>query len=159
MTQTIDWTARGISWAEEDVSKQHGDHATDRVVIGKAQIPVVQDLAKFTAEYGEPCVLGILDGTSIRVMAQDVNRSGLAKGLKVEEIRQRIDARLRGVRNRPLAGPTKTVLVYMLPNGEKFAGTTLVEFQQQYLAALVDQGVGAQVARTIAQNQNPEGLK
>lgn len=159
MTQTIDWAARGISWAEEDVSKQHGDHATDRVVIGKAQIPVVQDLAKFTAEYGEACVLGILDGTSIRVMAQDVNRSGIAKNLKADEIRQRIDARLRGVRNRPLGGGVKTVIVYMLPNGQQYKGTSLVEFQQEYMSALVDAGVPAEVARTLATQQNPEGLK
>lgn len=155
----INWADRGISWSQEDVSKQHGDHATDRVVIGKAQIPVVTDLAKFTAEYGEACVLGILDGTSLRVMAQDVNRSGLAKQLKAEEIQQRIDARLRGIRNRPLAGATKTVVVYMLPNGERYNGTSLVEFQQAYLSALVDAGVPAEVARTLATGQNPEGLK
>lgn len=157
--ESINWADRGISWTQEDVSKQHGDHATDRVVIGQAQIPVVNDLDKFRKEYGDACVLGILDGTSIRVMAQDVNRSGLTKGLKAEEIRQRIDARLRGIRNRPLAGATKTVVVYMLPNGQRYNGTSLVEFQQAYLAALVDAGVPTEVARTLASGQNPEGLK
>lgn len=156
---TINWTDRGITWVEEDVSKQHGDHATDRVVIGKAQIPVVENLDKFRQEYGDACVLGILDGTSIRVMAQDVNRSGISKGLAKDEIRQRIDARLRGVRNRPLAGATKTVVVYMLPNGQRYEGTSLAEFQAAYLAALVDAGVDSAVARTIATSQNPEGLK
>lgn len=155
---TINWEARGIIWATEDVSKQHGDHATDRVVIGKAQIPVVNDLDKFRQEYGDACILGVLDGTSIRVMAQDVNRSGIAKNLSVDEIRQRIDARLRGVRNRPLAGVTKTVVVYMLPSGQRYEGTSLVEFQQQYLAALVDAGVDSAVARMLAEQQAPEGL-
>jgi hypothetical protein len=157
---SINWADRGISWMTEDVSKQHGSHATDKVVIGKAQIPVVTDLEKFRAEYGDSCVLGILDGTSIRVMAQDVNRSGLAKGLKPSEIQARIDARLRGIRNRPLGGTTVvTKLVYVLPNGEKFTGQTLVEFQQAYLAALVDANVPVEVAKTLAAQQNPEGLK
>lgn len=158
--ESINWADRGISWQTEDVSKQHGSHATDKVVIGKAQIPVVTDLEKFRSEYGDACVLGILDGTSIRVMAQDVNRTSLAKGLKADEIKARIDARLRGIRNRPLGGTTVvTKLVYVLPNGEKYTGTSLVEFQSEYMAALVDAGVPAEVARTLAEGQNPEGLK
>lgn len=153
MTQTIDWALRGISWVTEDVSKQHGDHATDRVVIGKAQIPVVSDLDAFRKEYGDACILGILDGTSIRVMAQDVNRSGLAKKLSADEIRQRIDARLRGIRNRSLGGTVKEVTVYLLPNGEKWTGTDETSYQAEYMAALVDAGVDAAVARTLATQQ------
>jgi hypothetical protein len=153
MTQTTDWALRGISWSEEDVSKQHGDHATDRVVIGKAQIPVVSDLDAFRKEYGDACILGILDGTSIRVMAQDVNRSGIAKKLSADEIKQRIDARLRGIRNRPLAGGVKEVPVYLLPSGTKWTGTNEVEFQQAYLADLVDAGVDTVVATMLAKQQ------
>lgn len=151
----INWLDRGISWVAEAVSKQHGDHATDRVVIGQATIPVVVDLDKFRLEYGDACVLGILDGTSIRVMAQDVNRSGIAKGLKTDEIRQRIDARLRGIRNRPLAGATKTVevKVYNLPNGQKYTGSDVAEFQAAFAAALIDAGVDSSVALTLAKQQ------
>lgn len=157
---SINWAERGISWSVEDVSKQHGEHATDKRVIGKAQIPVVTDLDAFRQEYGDACVLGIMDGTSIRVMAQDVNRSGIAKNLKADEIRQRIDARLRGIRNRPLASTiVVTKLVYMLPSGEKFEGTTLAEYQAEYLACLIDAGVPSEVARTLAEGQTPEGLK
>lgn len=162
MTQTqIDWAARGITWSVEPVSKVYGENnQSDKRVLGDAQILVVNDLEKFRAEYGDACVLGVMDGTSIRVMSQDVNRSGLAKGLGVEEIRSRIDARLRGTRNRPVGGVvTKEVLVYLLPNGQKFEGTTLVEYQQQYLAALVDAGVDSAVARTLATQQSPAGLK
>ncbi len=161
MTQTqIDWAARGISWAEEPVAKVFGENnQSDKRVIGNAQIPVVNDLDLFRKEYGDACVLGILDGTSIRVMAQDVNRTGITKGLPKEEIRARIDARLRGVRNRPLGGGTKEVLVYLLPNGTKFTGTSLVEYQQQYMAALVDAEVPAAVAQALAMQQKPEGLK
>lgn len=156
---TINWDDRGITWMTEEVSKQHGPNGSDRTVIGKAQIPQVTDLTKFRAEYGDACILGILDGTSIRVMAQDVNRSGLAKGLNPEEIKGRIDARLRGIRNRPTGGVTKTIMVYTLPNGQRYTGTSLVEYQQGYLAALVDAGIPADVARNLAMGQQPEGLK
>lgn len=163
MTQIaqIDWAARGITWAEEEVSKVFGENnQSDKRVIGLAQIPVVVDLDLFRKEYGDACVLGILDGTSIRVMAQDVSRTGLTKGIAKEEIRARVDARLRGVRNRPTGGTvTKEVLVYLLPNGQKFEGSTLVEYQQQYIAALVDAGVDAAVAKTLGAQQNPAGLK
>lgn len=144
------WEDMGISWSEEDVSRQQGPHATDRVVIGKAQIPVVSDLDKFRTHFGDSVVLGILDGTSIRVQAQDVSRTGIAKGLKVSEIRERMYLRLKGIRNRPLAGEVKTVVKYPLPGGAFYTGTDLVEYQQQYVAALVDLGTPAEVARTIA---------
>lgn len=162
MTQIIiNWADRGITWAEEEVSKVFGENnQSDKRVIGLAQIPVVVDLDLFRKEYGDACVLGILDGTSIRVMAQDVSRTGLTKGLAKDEIRSRVDARLRGVRNRPTGGTTTvTKLVYLLPSGKEFTGATLVEFQQQYLADLVDAGVDAAVARMLATQQTPAGLK
>lgn len=143
----------GIEWVEETVQKQHGDHATDRAVLnGKAQIPVVRDLAPFVAEFSEAAVLGSLDGTSIRVMAQDVNRRLLAKGEKPETIRAAIVNRLRGIRNAGARGG-KTVNRYALPNGEFYTGTDLVEYQQLYTVALVDLGTPADVARTIGANQ------
>lgn len=148
------WEEMGISWAEETVSRQHGPHATDRVVIGTAQIPIVKDLSKFTAHFGESVVLGVMDGTSIRVQAQDVSRTGIAKGLKAEEIRERMYLRLKGIRNRPLAGETKEVKVYRLPNGQDYKGTDVTEFRQLYAAALVDSGVPAAVATTLANSQN-----
>jgi hypothetical protein len=148
---TIDWTARGIVWMEEEVSEQTGDHATDRRVLGKAQMPVVKDLNAFVAEYGEGAVLGSLDGTSIRVMAQDVNRTGLRKRLTADEIKLRIDGRLRGIRSRAIANVvTKEVTVYPLPGGATYKGTDNTEYQQAYIAALVDLGTPADVAMTIA---------
>lgn len=147
------WEARGISWAEEEVSELAGEHATDKRSLGMAQIPVVKDLSKFVAEYGEGAVLGSLDGTSIRVMAQDVNRTGLRKRLTKEEIRQRIDGRLRGIRARGVPS-VKEVTVYALPDGTKYTGTNEAEYQGAYMAALVDQGVDAAVARVIATSQH-----
>lgn len=141
----------GIEWTTEPVQKQAGDHATDRRVIGMAQIPVVRDLDAFAKEFGAECVLGILDGTSVRVMAQDVNRRGLSKGgndAKPEILRAAVINRLRGVRNSG-SRTVKTVKVYTLPNGETYTGTDETEYQQLYIAALVDAGTPASVATTI----------
>lgn len=149
----INWEERGIVWIEEEVSEQAGDHATDRRTLGKAQIPVVKGLEAFVKEYGEGAVLGSLDGTSIRVMAQDVNRTGLRKRLSKDEIRLRIDGRLRGIRARGVPS-VKEVAVYVLPNGERFTGTSETDYQAAYMAALVDAGVDAAVARTIATQQH-----
>ena len=143
----------GIEWVEETVQKQHGDHATDRAVLnGKAQIPVVRDLTAFVAEFSEAAVLGSLDGTSIRVMAQDVNRRLLAKGEKPDTIRAAIINRLRGIRNAGSRG-AKVVTKYALPDGTFYTGSDLVEYQQAYVAALVDLGTPADVARQIGANQ------
>ncbi|MGH7883414.1 MAG: hypothetical protein ACREN8_11025 [Candidatus Dormibacteraceae bacterium] len=148
------WDDIGIEWEVEDVSKQHGDHATDRVIIGKAQMPITTDLAKFQAHFGDACILGIMDGTSVRVMAQDVNRRMLQKGCKAPEIREAIYNRLKGVRNAGTRTVTvKTVKVYSLPNGTTYDGTDLVEYQQLYVSALTEQGVPAATAVAIAQNQ------
>jgi len=155
MSNNIDWTARGIKWIEEDVSEQAGDHATDRRVLGKAQMPVVFDLKAFVAEYGEQAVLGSLDGTSIRVMAQDVNRTGLRKRISADEIRSRIDSRLRGIRSRAIA-TVKEVVKYPLPGGKFYTGTDLAEYQAEYTAALVDLGTPADVAMTIAKSMSLE---
>jgi hypothetical protein len=149
---TINWESRGIVWLTEDVSERAGPNGTDTRVLGKAQIPQVTNLSAFVQEYGEGAVLGSLDGTSIRVMAQDVNRRGIVKRLSAEEIRTRIDGRLRGIRPRGVP-ETKEVLVYALPNGDVFTGTDEIEYQQEYAAALVEMGVEAEMALTIAKNQ------
>lgn len=154
-----DWNALGIEWIQEPVSKQAGDHATDRQVIGNAEMPIVKDLTKFIEGFGEGVVLGIMDGTSLRVMAQDVNRRLLPKGDRGEVIREAIYNRLRGVRNTGTRTPvTVTVKVYSLPpmsdgTPQTYKGTDLIEYQQAYLAALVDNGIEVAVAQQIAQMQ------
>lgn len=144
----------GIEFVSEEVAKQNGDNRSDKVTFHRsARIAVVRDLPKFTAAFGDECVLGILDGTSIRVMSQDVNRRMLAKGATDSEIEAAIINRLRGVRNASRGGTT-TIVKYALPNGEFYTGTDEVEFQQLYTEALVAQGVPAAVALGIAQNQH-----
>lgn len=144
----------GITFTAEPVAKRAGPNATDRKVIGNGQIAVVTDLTKFVEHFGAPVVLGIMDGTSVRVMSQDVSRRGLEATPKhtPEQIQDAIYNRLKGVRNRG-AATTKEIIVHILPDGTKYTGDNLVEFQQQYAAALVDAGVDSDTALLIAQNQ------
>lgn len=146
-----DWASYGIAWVQEPVSKQMGDHATDKRIIGTAEMPIVEDLTKFVAHFGESVVLGIMDGTSVRVMAQDVNRRLIQKGQKGEAIRDAIYNRLMGTRN--ASRGSVTVTVYKLPDGTEYKGTNEVEYQQAYTAALVDMGTPADIAMQIGSNQ------
>lgn len=150
-----DYAEMGLRFDMEVVSKQRGDHASDRVEIGNAQIAVVTDLEKFRTAFSDATVLGILDGTSIRVMSQDVSRRSLEKGVKAADVIQAgIINRLRGVRN---SGGTRTITVtkvsYALPDGTKYEGADETEYQQLFAAALVDAGVPSAAALAIAGNQ------
>jgi len=150
-----DYAEMGLTFATESVSKQRGDHASDRVELGNGQIAIVTDLEKFRTAFSDECVLGILDGTSIRVMSQDVSRRLLNKGTKkAEDIQAAIINRLKGVRN-STGGGVRTVIknVYALPDGTKYEGESEVEYQQAYAAALVDAGVPSAAALAIAANQ------
>ena len=152
---TENYAEMGLRFDTEEVSKQRGDHASDRVVLGNGQIAVVTDLDKFREAFTDSCVLGILDGTSIRVMSQDVSRRLLNKGTKkAEDIQAAIINRLKGVRNSSGGGVrTVTKTVYNLPDGTKYEGDSETEYQQQYAAALVDAGVPTEAALAIAANQ------
>jgi len=150
-----DYAEMGLRFDAEVVSKQRGDHASDRVELGNGQIAVVTDLEKFRAAFSDATILGILDGTSIRVMSQDVSRRLLNKGTKAADVIQSaIINRLHGVRNSTGGGVrTITKNVYALPDGTKYDGESEVEYQQAYAAALVDAGVPSAAALAIASNQ------
>lgn len=144
------WDELGIKWSEEQVRRQNGDNASDKAALrGTAQIPVVQDLDKFVAHFGANCVLGIMDGTSIRVMAQDVNRRLLAKGADAESIREAVYNRLKGVRNASTPATVRTIVKYPLADGTFYTGTDLTEYKQAALAAYVDKGVPVEVAQGL----------
>lgn len=148
------WNERGISWSLEPVAKRMGSNDSDKRVIGECPIAVVTDLDKFRKAYGDACVLGIMDGTSLRVICQDIGRKGIEAKASVETMKERIDARLRGIRNSPIA-TTKVVevKVYALPNGKVYSGTDLGEYRREYAAALVDAGIDGTVAVTLANMQ------
>src|SRR5436853_7488124 len=95
-----DYAEMGLRFDAEEVSKQHGPNGSDRVSLGNGQIAVVTDLEKFRMAFTDSVVLGILDGTSIRVMSQDVSRRLVGKAQKkAEDIQAAMINRLRGVRN------------------------------------------------------------
>ncbi len=147
------WTDIGIVWNTEQVSKQHGPHATDKKVLGDAQIPTVVDLTLFREHFGDEAVLGSMNGTSIRVSAQAVCRQELSKDAKCapSKMRNAVYNRMKSVRNAP--GGTRVIQVFTLPNGQKYNGSDLTEYRQLYAAALVDSGVPSSVALSIAEQQ------
>lgn len=143
----------GIRFDLEEVAKQSGDNRSDKVTFHrKAPIVIVENVEKFRAAFGDDTILAIFDGTSIRVKSQAIARRMLTKGATNEEIEAANVNMLRGVRNATRGGTT-TVTKYALPNGQFYTGTNETEFQAAYLAALVDAGVPADVARGIAVNQ------
>ena len=146
------WEELGISWETETVRHQAGDHATDKVTLGEAQIAVVTDLDLFKAAVGEEVILKIMDGTSIRVMAQDVGRRMLKAGSKnIEAMREAVYNRILGQRNS--GGPRiREGKVYPRPKGGTYKGTDAVEYQQTYLSELVDLGTPLAVAQSIVAN-------
>lgn len=142
------WEDLGIRWEQETVRHQAGDHATDKVELGQAQIAVVEDLDKFRRAVGDDVILGILDGTSIRVATQDTGRRVLKQGIKsVDAMREAAWNRIVG--NRASGPRVREVKVYPLPGGGKWSGTDVVEYQQSYLAALVDNGVPVDAAKAV----------
>lgn len=149
------WNALGLGWEVSAVKRQHGDHATDRVTLGDAQLPVIVDLDAFRANVpqADDILKGIWNGTSARVQAQDVSRRALEAGQKdPEAIREAVYNRLLGVRAAPTA--TKS---YPLPNGEKYIGTDLTAYKQAVMVAAYDVAVAAgatpELANTMAKLQ------
>lgn len=145
----MDTNELGITWATEPVSKRAGPNATDaKIWRTDAQIPVVSDLEKFRAAFTDVPVLASLNGTSFRVMAQDIARSRPAN-TPVATLRELVINRIRGIRSRGVAA-TVTVTRYPLPGGSFYIGTDEVEYQQEYTAALVELGTLAAVATQVA---------
>lgn len=139
---TRNWDNYGIAWETETVKKG------DKEYVG-AEIPTVKDLQKFVsmlkASGGD--VVNILNmSNSIRVASQDVKRNNPNIGR--DELRERIWNRLSGIRAARSA--TKTIVV-VLPDGKKYEGTSRVDLIAAYLAAAVDVGIPAEVARGIAE--------
>lgn len=141
--------AQGIVWTSEEVSEQHGEHATDRVVVcSDAQIPNVSDLGKFRAAFGDAPVLSAINGTSIRVTAQRINRKHAKRS--ATERREMILNAIKGLRN---AATATTVVVYRFP---RMDGEGLVEYsgnsEAELVAALVDAEWPAEMAMKAARS-------
>lgn len=141
-----DDTNLGIVWEVEVVHEQAGDHATDRIVkASDAQIPVIVDLEKFRKEFGDNYLLRAMNGTSLRVMAQRVNR---AMSTKPEQ--ERRDAILNVIKGTRNTGPRVSIPTYRVPTPDftdvvEYRGTSAPEF----MAALVDAGYNVDTAKKI----------
>lgn len=149
------WEDTGISWLEEKVSTKAGNTKVE--VSGTAQIPQVDDVQKALEHFGEEAFKGGLNGTSWRVAAQDVNRRLLPTKPTVEQLREAVYNRLKGIRNAAVGVRTVTVKVYTLADGTSFVPDAnkstqenTVALQAAATAALVDKGVPAEIARSIA---------
>jgi hypothetical protein len=152
----------GLVWLVETVNTEPDDTGSVKVIASdNAQILSIADYDNFTANFprAKDILLGIANGTSLRVMAQDVNRRNPKKS--VEERRTAIVNRLAGVRNAgartvvtKIVEKIVTVRKAPLPGGTFYEGENEVEYRAAYIAALVDQGVPAATATTIANTVN-----
>jgi len=150
----------GIEFLRETVSKQSGANASDRKVLGEAPIAKVTSVAKYIAHFGEDSFLGAVNGTSIRVMSQDVGRRGIAAGHSWDQMCESIYNRMRGTRNRATQTVKivekiveKEVVMHPLPDKTMYTGTDEMEYRQTYMALLVETGVPVDLARQIAESQ------
>lgn len=117
-------------------------------ISGVARLPEVFDTALFAAAFPN-VVADSLNGTSLRVNAQRVNRRELRAGRKdATVIEKAVVDMMRGVRA-PKTGGTR--VTRNLPNGDIYAGTDCVEYTQLYVAALTDMGVPFDAAKIAAE--------
>jgi hypothetical protein len=148
----------GLQWLTETVNTEPDKTGSVKVVASDdAQILAIVDYDNFTANFpnAKEILLGIANGTSLRVMAQDVNRRNPKK--TAEERRTAIVNRLQGVRNAgartvvtKIVEKIVTVRKAPLPGGGFYEGENETEYQAEVMAALVDLGMNADAARTIA---------
>lgn len=99
-----DTSAHGFKFVTEDVAK-------DKTKLAGAQIPIVTDLDKFVATFGPSLVLAALDGSSLRVSAQRINRDALwgKRDTKAEVLQEAVIAWMLGAKR------TRTVSVVEVP--------------------------------------------
>ena len=152
-------THYGVSWSTETVNREPDGNASAKITAtDNAQILAISDVTNFSANFpnADEILLGIVNGTSLRVMSQDVSRRNPKKSRA--ELRTMILNRLQGVRNAGVRTVVtkiveKIVKVHSLPDGSTYAGDNETEFQAAYLAALVDMGLDPAKAREIATRQ------
>lgn len=158
------WGELGIVWIPGTVSRRRGKNDSDKIEIGVGPIPQLSDVdLAIKADLADSIMAGV-NGTSWRVTAQDVIRAyvesnrdsikarqgNLPDATDVEELRERIFSRLKGMRSG--GSNTRTVFVAPLPNGERWTGTDVTEYEQLYFAALMDAGMDADTALGVAVN-------
>lgn len=150
------WEEMGIKWVAGEVRRQNGEHATDRTVIGTAQIPDLVDIDAAVKAGLSGAILKGCNGTSWRVLAQDVCRGLIEKNRRVsaEVMQEAVFNRLRSVMTRGTVVIEKIVekVMHTLPDGTNWDGTDETEFRQMYLVQLIDAGVENAVAQILTTN-------
>lgn len=154
------WAEIGIEWTARPVSRQPGDNATDRIMIGQAQLPVLKNTElAIKAGLGAAILKGV-NGTSWTVQAQDQSRRMIEKGVKdVETMRERIFSRLQSIGHAFTTTVIKEVekrvevIKHMLPDGTEFTGDVEIEYRQEYMVQLVDMEVPTALAAKLAEAQ------
>lgn len=149
----------GLTWVTDTVNKQPGGNGAQKTTVSTdAQILTLVDVTAFLDNFpnGGEILKGIANGTSLKVLAQGINRDNPTKS--IEWRRTAILNRFLGVRNSPTVVKVVekivevTVVKHSLPGGATYEGTDLTEYQAAYIAALVDMGVEVSVAQGIASN-------
>ena len=146
------FAAIGITFAAEDVARK------GTTFNHKAQIPIVTDLDLFREHFGDAAIMSALDGSSIRVKCQEVNRRELAAGkFDPEHLMEACYLAIKGIRSR--GASVRTVKVYVLAGGAEFRtdpeldeDANLVALQTAAMAAAVDAGIPADVARMLGES-------
>lgn len=147
-----DYTDMGIRFDAEPVAQRNGPNGSDKRTLGMGQIAVPVDLEKIRVAFGDDAVMGSLNGTSWRVMSQDISRRGILAKHTVEQIQLAIVNRLKGIRNSSGKTPA-TITKYALPDGKFYSGTDVMEYRQAIIAAYIDLGiVDLATAKLIAEN-------
>lgn len=151
---TRNWEELGISWDEGLVKRNDG------TTFAGAQLPVIVDLVKWhealRAAGGDGAHV-VNASNSPKVKAQAFKRDNPDWGK--EKLREAIWSWMCGQRLAASAPPRVIhVQVLNFPDGKKYEGTSRTDFIAGYMAAGLDVGLPADLARQVAENiaeQNP----
>lgn len=140
------WADMGITWHTTTVRREKGT-----VTRAGAEVPEVVDGEKFAAalvEAGSSLTNVVNASNSPTVRAQAVARNTDLVG---ETLREAVWRAIVGMRSEYT---TRTVtverVVLPLPNGSKYDGNDRMEYMQLWMAAAVDVGMDAGMARVMA---------
>lgn len=148
-----DYAAYGMGWEHGDVNKRVGAANNSQLIhAGESILPIVTDLAKFRAHFGDDAVRGMLNASnSLRVMAQGVRRNWDANDPErptLDNVKYRIYNKMRGIRTYVV--PAQTITKRSVADGTFYEGTDEVEYRQLNVAAYVDEGLTVEQAQRMA---------
>lgn len=148
-TIAANWLEVGFEITRSSVARQAGEHRTDRVTMHRdAFIPRAIDAKLIEASF-PGLILAAVNGTSIRVTAQDVSRSGIEHERTDGEILTSLYNRLRGIRN---GGSRVSVTKLALLDGTTFSGDDLENYRRASITAAMRTGLDEETATIFYAN-------